>query len=144
MRRRPGYTLIELTFVLLIMALLASVAAPPVLHARDVLAVRAARSELVSTIATARSAAVLAGGATLLIEVPEGRLRIEAPDGTVLAGRRDLSARYGIRLESSRGPQVSIHFDALGIGRLASASFSIQRGTVSGAVTVSAYGRVRT
>lgn len=143
MQTRAGYTLLELTLVLLLIGLLATAAMPQLLHARHVLAVRAARAELVAAIATARSAAILAGGATLVIDVTAGIAWIEAADGGRVGDARYLAASYGVRLEAARGTRVALRFDPLGIGRLANASIRIRRGDALASVTVSAYGRVR-
>jgi hypothetical protein len=36
-----------------------------------------------------------------------------------------------------------VHYDGLGIGRLANASIRVRRGDVAAGLTISAYGRVR-
>jgi type II secretory pathway pseudopilin PulG len=139
---RPGTTLLELLFVLMIVALVTTMALPSALHARRVLAVRAARAELSSAVATARSAAVLNGGAALTIDMVQGVVWLEALDGSRIGPVHELAARHGVKLESERS-RVTVTYDALGIGRLANATIRVRRGEVTAGFTISAYGRVR-
>ncbi|MEX1183643.1 MAG: GspH/FimT family pseudopilin [Gemmatimonadota bacterium] len=143
MRNHPGYTLIELTLVLLLATLLLTAAAPSMIRGRRVVAVRAARGELISAIAAARSAAILTGGATAVIDGPAAAVWIESADGVRIGDARSLGATHGVHLELDRGTRASLRFDALGIGRLANAAVRIRRGDVTARITVSAYGRVR-
>ena len=139
---RPGTTLLELTFALVITAIVATMSLPTMLHARRVLAVRAARADLAAALATARSAAVLSGGAAVTIDVAHGVVWIATGDGRRIGDAQPLSARHGVTLEADR-PLITVQYDALGIGRLANASIRVRRGDVTAAVTISAYGRVR-
>jgi type II secretory pathway pseudopilin PulG len=143
MRDAPGFTLVELTLVLLLTTALLAAAVPSFIHARDVLAVRAARAELVAAAAAARAAAILAGGATLIIDRPAGAAWVESPDGERIGAVRRLAEQYRVELETAAGDVVTVRYDALGLGRLASTSLRLRRGAVSAAVTISAYGRVR-
>lgn len=127
---------------MLILAVMAGVAVPPMVRARDAIAVRSARAELAAAVAAARSTAVLAGGATMIIDVPNDVAWIDAP--TLRAPLRyDVGLRYGVTLRSARDVPVTLRFDALGIGRMTSSTVRIQRGTSEAAVVISAYGRVR-
>ena len=143
MRNSRGYTLIELTLVLLLVSLLLLLAAPTFLRARHVLAVNAARRELAAAIAVARSTAIVTFGASVVIDLRAGSVRIETPDGAPVGWPRELHVEYGVALESDRASPVVLRFDALGIGRLTNATFRVQRGATRASLTVSAYGRVR-
>jgi prepilin-type N-terminal cleavage/methylation domain-containing protein len=143
MRTRPGFTLVELVLVLVIAGVLAGFALTSAGRARHMLAVRAARADLVSLVGATRSAAVLAGGATLVIDVPHARAWIEPAGSTRNPYPYDMAARHGVSLHTSRGVPLRLRYDALGMGRLANATIVIQRGTAQSTVVVSAYGRVR-
>jgi type II secretory pathway pseudopilin PulG len=143
MRHHGGYTLVELALVLLLATMLLVAATPSLLNARDVVAVRAARAELIAAAATARSAAVLNGGAMLLIDVASARVWIETDGGILIGEIRDLRSRHGVSCEADRAVPIRVRYDALGIGRLANTTVRLRRGTVLAVITVSAYGRVR-
>jgi type II secretory pathway pseudopilin PulG len=140
---RHGFSLVELGVVLCLLGLVLTLALPRLRHAREVLAVRAARAELAGAIAAARANAVLAGGATLVVDPYAHRAWIEAADGRRAAIDYPLGSRYGVRIETERGTPVSIRYDALGIGRMANATLGVRRGDIRMTLTVSAYGRVR-
>jgi prepilin-type N-terminal cleavage/methylation domain-containing protein len=143
MRTRRGFTLIELALVLAIAGVLAGVALTSAARAWHMLAVRAARAELVSLVGATRSAAVLAGGATLVIDVPRARAWIETAGGTRDPHLYDLAARHGVSFHTARGVPLLLRYDALGIGRLANATVVVRRGAAQSTFVVSAYGRVR-
>lgn len=139
---RHGYSLIELTFVLMVTMLLLGVAVAPVRHARDVLAVRAARSEIAALLAVTRSTAIMTGGATLVVDVAAGSAWIEHGAGTRMGDVQHIGARHGVSLGANRA-LLSIRYDGLGIGRMSNAVVHLKSGSVRGTITVSAYGRVR-
>lgn len=142
MRTRAGFSLIELITATIILAVMAGIAVPPMVRARDAIAVRSARAELAAAVATARSTAVLTGGASMIIDVPNDVAWIDAP---AFRGplRYDVGLRYGVTLRSARDAPVTLRFDALGIGRMTSSTVRIRRGTSEVALVISAYGRVR-
>ncbi|HEX6135803.1 MAG TPA: type II secretion system protein [Longimicrobiales bacterium] len=137
-----GHSLIELLLALSIAGILAGLAAPPLGHARDVLAVRAARAEIVSLAAVARSTAILTGGATLVIDVSAGSAWVEAPAGVRIGDVQHPGSRHGVSL-TAQSPRLSLRYDGLGIGRMTNAVLRVRSGRVTGTLTVSAYGRVR-
>ena len=139
----PGYTLTELTLVLLLLSLIAALAFPTLLHARHVIAVNAARRELAASIAVARSTAIVAGGASVVIDLMTGEVRVETATGATIGEPRLLRASHGVALTADRASPVVLRFDALGIGRLTNATVHVLRGGVRASLTVSAYGRVR-
>lgn len=143
MRTRPGHTLLELSLVLMLATLFATLAIPSFLRGRHTLAVHGARSELTAAIATARSAAILSGGANVIVDAHGAAVWIETSGGTRIGDPRELGQSYGVRLEYDRSPPLTIRYDALGIGRFANATIRIYRGHATSTITISAYGRVR-
>lgn len=142
--RAPGYTLIELLFVLSILGVLLAITMPPLTRWLDAAAVHAARDELAGGLALTRVAAVSGRGATLVLDPAAGRfwIRTEEEDGSATA--TDLARRYRVRIDvgASTAP-VLFHYDALGIGRLANRTVRVHRGRAEAGLTVSAYGRFR-
>jgi prepilin-type N-terminal cleavage/methylation domain-containing protein len=143
MDARHGFTLIELIVGLALAGLIAATALPSAARARDRLAVRSAHAELAAALAATRATAVVAGGATLHIDVPAASAWIQAPAGTRDGQTVDLAARYGVSLHTRTGHAVALRFDALGIGRMANATIQVRRGTAEASFVVSAYGRLR-
>jgi Tfp pilus assembly protein FimT len=140
--KTPGYSLIEITFVLMLSTLLLAVAVAPVSHARDVMAVRAARGDIAALLAVTRSTAITTGGATLVIAVDSGTAWIERGGGARIGDVQHIAARHGVELTAARST-ISIRYDALGIGRMSNATIRVKSGSVTGTITVSSYGRVR-
>ena len=140
--RRPGFSLLELALILTLLATVLLAAAPAFTGARAVLAVRAARAELIAAIATTRAQVVLTGGAQLFISLA-GQLRVERADGVPLDEPIPLAARYGVTIGTARDLPLVLRYDALGIGRMTSTTLSIRRGDAVATVTISAYGRAR-
>lgn len=145
LRNQPGLTLLELLCALAVMGVLLGMAAIPVARVGDVLAVRAAREAIVNAAATARALAASHGGAALTIEVREGTLAIATRDGAVAdtVSRIARAFRVDVGFDDARLAVATIRFDALGLGRLASRTVHVQRGSARGGVTFSAYGRAR-
>lgn len=139
---RRGHSLIELMFVLMLTALLLAIAVAPVGYARDVLSVRAARGDIAGLLAATRSTAIMTGGAVLVVDVAEGAAWIEQGAGIRMGDVHRIGARHGVRL-SAGSAVLEFRYDALGIGRMTNAVMRVRRGSVTGTLTVSAYGRVR-
>lgn len=139
---KSGYSLIELTFVLMLTGVLLGIAVGPISHARNVLAVRAARGDLASLIALTRSTAIMTGGAALVVDLDAGAAWIERETGTRVGDVHHIAERYGVRLTATSA-LLNMRYDALGIGRMSNATLRVQRGSVTGTLTISAYGRVR-
>jgi Tfp pilus assembly protein FimT len=142
MMRRDGFTLLELALILALLALVFAVATPVLSNARSVLAIRAARAELIAALAATRAQAVLAGGAQLVV-TPAGELRVQRDDGVVLRAPVQLASRYGVTVATPRDAPVVLRYDALGIGRMTSTTVRIRRGAAAATITISAYGRAR-
>jgi Tfp pilus assembly protein FimT len=141
MRNRPAYSLIELTFVLMLTAILTGIVAAPMAHTRDVLAVRGARTELAALVAVTRSTAIAGGGATLIIDIGAGTAWIER-SGARVGDVQHIAERHGVELTSNR-VRLDLRYDALGIGRMSNAVVRVVSGRVTGTITISAYGRAR-
>lgn len=139
---RRGYTVIELLLVLMLGTLLLAITVAPVRHARSVLAVRAARSDIAALIAVTRSTAIMTGGATLVVDVSAGTAWIEQGSGVRVGDIQHITARHRVALTASR-PVLNLRYDALGIGRMNNAVVHVTSGSVTGTVTISAYGRAR-
>lgn len=143
MNRRIGYTLIELLLVLLVLAILLSLAVPPFARWRDAAAANAARDELAARLAWTRIAAASRGGAQLVLEIPAGRYRVDVADGSH-APTDHLGARYGVTVQTAGNPDsVVMRFDALGIGRMTGRSLQIRRGSAVAGLTITPFGRYR-
>jgi prepilin-type N-terminal cleavage/methylation domain-containing protein len=143
MQNRAGFTLLELALTLLVAGIIAGTALPALAHARDALAVRAARAELAAAFAITRVTAVRAGGAVLVLDTVSGTAWMERPGGGRFPTSFPLAERYGVTLSTDRTPPAAFRYDALGIGRLANGVIRLERRRVRATLTISAYGRVR-
>ncbi|MCH7934228.1 MAG: prepilin-type N-terminal cleavage/methylation domain-containing protein [Gemmatimonadetes bacterium] len=139
---RRGFTLLELTGVLTLLALAASLSFPMGRSVRDRLAVTGAREELVGLITRARAEALRRGSSSLIVVQNPTEIRIEA-SGELLH-RVDIGAIWKIELVLSGGrPTVELRFDASGLGRMAASSVTLTRGKAVARLVISAYGRIR-
>lgn len=140
--RAPGFTLLELLFVLLLLSPLLGTALPRLGELRDLHAVRGAREAAVGLLLRARTGALVHGGATLL--ATEAPPRLELMLGGRPSGAVDLDEEFGVALSlSGRGGRRLLRFDALGLGRMTGATLRFSRGSKTAALTVSSYGRIR-
>lgn len=137
-----GYTLVELLVVLLLLAGLLAIAMPGMKRWRDRAAVHAAREELAGALAWTRiTAASHTDGATLVLD--PGSARFHTRTATGPTPEIDLRRRYGVELDIGSDRLALFRYDALGIGRIASRTIRIHRGSAEAGLTVSAYGRFR-
>lgn len=137
-----GHTLVELLFVLTLLGATISSLAPTARKYRERAAVVAAREALVGVLAEARLAAMESGEAAVLISGAPWSAEATVGDSTIRAVA--FGGDYGVRLALNGGRnEVSIRFDALGLGRIASQTIDFVRGDASAGVVVSSYGRVR-
>jgi Tfp pilus assembly protein FimT len=137
-----GHTVIELTFVLLLVGVAAASATPAARRLRDRTAVVAAREAVVGLLAEARLAAVEQGAAAVRIASRPGRAELVA--GGASLRRVDLSGDFGVTLALGGGrSEVELAYDALGLGRVASQTVSFRRGEAAAELVISSYGRVR-
>jgi hypothetical protein len=88
---------------------------------------------------------VARGDAQLLVDEAAGVIAVAVNQGSRRIIEFDLGSRYGVTLSiaNSARPLAAVDYDALGIGRFANLTVQLQRRTVSGGVTFSAYGRPR-
>lgn len=137
-----GHTLIELTFVLLLVGVTIVSIAPTARRARDHAAVVAAREALVGLFAEARQAAAESGGA--LVRISTSPAAAETFVGGLAVRRVELATEFEVAVAlGGGGAGVDLHYDALGLGRVASQTVTLRRGSASAALVVSSYGRVR-
>ena len=137
-----GHTLLELTFVLLLVGVAAATVAPTARKARDRAAVAGAREAVVGLLAEARQAAIETGGAAVRILESTGLAEVSA--GGSLLRRVGLTTEFGVTLElGASGGEVELRYDALGLGRMASQTVVFRRGAAAAQLVVSSYGRVR-
>jgi len=147
-----GHTLVELVFVLLLLGVTASTVAQSARRVRDRASVDAAREAVVGLLAEARAAAIEHGEATVRIS---GRpwLATVLTQGSTLR-RVALTSDFGVELElggagqggasqTGADAEVELHYDALGLGRMAGQTLLFRRGAEEGSLVVSSYGRVR-
>ena len=139
---RTGHTLVELCAVLLLASLAMSIAAPAGRRLRDAFAVIAGREALAGLIAEARSAAPAHGGAS--VHIRSDPWRAWAQGGPVPLRAVALFGDLGLSVVLSRDrTALDLHFDALGLGQVASETIVLERGESRRALVVSGYGRVR-
>lgn len=139
---RTGHTLLELTAVLVLAALAASVAVPAGVGLRDRMAVVAAREAVAGLVAEARVSALAHGGATVHVASEPWRAWIQVGDSAAPA--EALEREWGVRVRLSRDrASTALAYDALGLGRVASETLRFRRGSAEAALVVSGYGRVR-
>ena len=136
-----GFTLVELLTVMMILALATVICVPRAREALDRLAVQGAREAVVALLARVRSTAVANGGAVVRISAGESRLVLLSGGAETLSLDLGRDYRVGIVLGGGR-EERDLHFDALGIGRVASQRILFHRGTTEASLVISAYGRV--
>jgi prepilin-type N-terminal cleavage/methylation domain-containing protein len=135
---RTGFTLLEISVVLALLALAGTAVVPAARRTADAAAVVGAREAVAGLVVRARSEAMLLGGASLHARAADATVWVEADD-SVVALRR-LGAEFGVTLELGAA-EAELPFDALGIGRRASRTLALRRGTAEARLVVAAYGR---
>ena len=139
---RRGFTLLELTGVLALLALATTLSFPVGRRLQERLSVIGAREDLVGSITRARAEALRRGGSNLIIVSNPAAIRIEA--GGELLHRLDIGTTWRTELVLSGGrPSVELHFDASGLGSMAARSVAFTRGSTVVRLIISAYGRIR-
>lgn len=145
MRNRSGYTLLELTVVLALLALAIGLAYPGARTAADAWAVRAARDAVASVLAGTRAAALSQRGAELLIVPETGVVLVRTGSRPRAARQLDVTRDWGVVVSSpgSSADTIAIRYDALGLGRIANRTLRFERGRSAAGITIAAYGRAR-
>jgi len=136
-----GFTLLELSLVLFVAAIVLGVAIGPAVRQADALILRGAREELISLFHRARMEARLHGSAQLLLSEDDDPVLI--PGGGAAPTRLSLRGR-GVRLDLL-GPrtELDVGFGPLGTANFASASLSLRKRDARLSLTISSFGRVR-
>lgn len=145
MGKPHGQTLLELIVALALLALAIGLAYPATRRAADVWAVRGARDATASLLASTRTAAIAHRGAELLVVPASGSVLTRTRAAPQSTPRLEVAGEWGVTISSPGfgGDTISIRYDALGLGRVASRTLRFERGSASGGITVAAYGRVR-
>jgi Tfp pilus assembly protein FimT len=135
-----GFTIIEVTLAIGIIAVLAAMMIPRAGHFIDSIEVRGAVTEIESLFSLARHVAIAHGAqSSLVIDGPNGTLTVLA--GTDTVRHRELSAAHGVRISANR---TTVTYAPTGIGFGASnLSLVVTRNSVTDTVVVSRLGRVR-
>lgn len=137
---RKGYSLLEQLVVLVVMAILLTVAGPRSASALDRAAVRNARMQLVSALGAARGSALArAERVTLAMDGSGGMLRVLSGADTLLV--RSLRTELGVAIDASRD---SVTYGASGRGYgAANSTIVLSRGAAAETVFVARLGRAR-
>lgn len=137
-----GYTLLELSAALVLVAIVWTALVRPLRGFGDRAAVLAARESLVGLLQETRTAAVIRGGASLHIASTDARAWITAADSTL----RELGVGDGGRVRVVLGggrTLTEIPYNALGLGVFANETVELRAGSARAALVISAHGRVR-
>ena len=139
-RADPGYTILEITVVLTVLAILASFAAPQYAALRNSVAVRSATTDLVQSLVAARQSALAARQNTSAVfDTSRAVVVIRSSRQTLF--RHNLALTYGVRLGSNRDSMV---YDSRGFGYGATnLSLTVSRGSAADTIVISRLGRVR-
>ena len=122
-------------------ALLLAAGIPAARRSLDRMAVVGARESLVGLVVRTRAEALQRGGATLLVDPSVGRVRVQS--GTTIVDSLDLDAAFGVEVDIGTPARTAqLRFDGLGIGRVASRTIALRRGSAEAGIVVSSYGRV--
>lgn len=137
---RHGTTLLEVTAVLAILGIMASMSIPRFAGYRDRVAVGAGATAAVAMLATARYAAVRRATLTAIsFDTAGATITIFAGPDTI--ERRSLAAVHGVRLTASRD-SIAYAPNGMGYGA-ANTKVIVSRGAAAETLTVSRLGRVR-
>lgn len=143
MQTRTGYSLLELTLVLALGGILLLLATPPLHHARDIFATRAARDYVLGQLALARTLAPAYAGTEVVLVPAAAELGVRST--ARLHTLTSLRERFGVELglSGAAADTVALRFDAIGLGRMANRTLAFTRGRASARISISTYGRAR-
>ena len=140
MQHQSGFTIVESTIVLALIAALTAITVPRAARFIDSIEVRGAVTEIESMFSLARHTAIARGAQTALdIDIPGRSMSIRS--GTEVLRTREVGAAHGVNLSANR---TSITYSPIGVG-YGAANFSlvVSRNRVVDTVVVSRLGRVR-
>ena len=140
MRNRMGFTIVETTVVIALIAALTAITIPRATGFIDSIEVRGAVTEIESMFSLARHSAIARGSqVTLMIDAAARTLSVAA--GAQLIRTREVGLAHGVLLSTNR---TSITYSPIGVG-YGAANFSliVSRGRAVDTVVVSRLGRVR-
>ena len=146
--KRNGFTLIEIMVVVSIIGVMMIVSAPRISKIKDRTNLRAARDEIVSGLATARSAAVQKGvTATFYMrgDTVQVKLGTVAAEGQQILPARPLSDLYDAHVVSADASDVTIAYDTRGFAQRSittQATYRVTVGSLTDSVCVSKLGLV--
>ena len=132
-----GYSLIELTAALLLMAVASAVVIPAGVSHGDRIRVLTARESVVAAIRETRAEAV-----SLVLDARDARGRIMVGDSVTRTFRLDADGRVALMLRRGRR-EAEIDFGGLGLGLFANETLELRAGDARTRLVISSYGRVR-
>lgn len=136
---RRGYTVVELTLVLAIIALLLGIALPRIAPLRDGWSAEQAAQSVILAHSRARVAAILLSRPLVLTVAPDSLRIATLADSVVWRGAGPAASGASLA-----GPIRKLTFSPVGLSMgLSNATFQITRGAAIRTVVVSRLGRVR-
>ena len=124
---RSGATLLELTVVFVLIALAGTIFLPAARRQADRAALVGAREAVAALVARTRTEAMLAGAASLRVRAADGEVAVLSADSVIVG--QSLGSQYGVTIELGRRAKVAeLHFDGLGLGRVASRTITLRDG----------------
>lgn len=143
-RARPGFTIIELLFVLIIVGVVAVLTAPSGRRIMERNAVRSAKQELAAALAIARASAIHNGRPTQFIR-SGNKVHVRLVRGSqavAINAPVDVMRDHKVTVETSRD---TVRFDPRGFATAmpgSHQSFRLRRGAVRDSVCVTRFGRI--
>ena len=139
-RSKPGFTILETTVVLTIIAILSAIVIPKASSFIDAIEVRGAVTEIESLFSTARHIAI-ARGAQSVLDIDAGRGVVSLRVGIDTLQQRELQRGHGVALSTTR---TSITYSPTGVGYgAANLTLIVTRSLAADTIYVSRLGRVR-
>ena len=137
---KPGFTIIETTITLTVIAILSAIVLPKASGFIDSIEVRGAVTEAAALFSTARHVAIARGAQTTL-EINAGRGEMSLRVGRDTLQLRELEQAHGVSLRTTRG---SIVYSPTGVGYgAANLTLNITRNLAADTIFASRLGRVR-
>jgi len=136
-----GFTLLELVTVVTILGLALAGGLPAARGVLDRMAVAGAREAVIGVFHQARMEAIARGGSRVGLRASTAE--VELWSGGALRASLDLAQDFGISMDLSGGWDLrEVEYDPLGLGRVASLTIGITRGSAEAGLVVSSLGRV--